>query len=98
MICQVCGNPIKGEPANLSNLSNPPRILRVCETCAGSEWVNVTHDGIQVTVHRDDYLQADKERFQAAVESAWAVLEDHGWSLEGLKLSGKSDLVKEPLD
>ena len=98
MICEICGESITGEVANLSNLAEPPRILKVCETCAASEFISIDHAGIQVIVDRDDYLQADKERFQFAIESACSALEDHGWSLKALKLSGNSDLANEALD
>jgi hypothetical protein len=72
--------------------------MAVCETCAASEYIDVEHDGIQVTVHRDTYLQADRERLAYALGLAFSAMDDHGWGLEGIKISGRSDLVKEGLD
>ncbi len=95
--CEICDMEIEGEPFAVSNLSEPPRILKVCERCAGGE-VSIYHDGVQVTVALDDYLQADKERLYSAIESAANSLEDHGWSLDGIELMADSDLTQEPID
>ena len=62
MRCQICDKPIDGTPLTLSNLTDPPGTLRVCEACASSERVTVEIDGIAVEVDRDDFIQADKER------------------------------------
>ena len=96
--CAICEAAIAGKPFTLSSLTEPPRVLQVCEACAGSEWVTLDVGGIQVTVFRDDYLVADKERFEHAVDAVLEVLEEHGWDGHALKMRGKSESIREPVD
>jgi ribosome-binding protein aMBF1 (putative translation factor) len=98
MKCEICNKEIVGQVAALSNLAEPPVILKVCEACAGTGWSRLDVDGVDVEVNRDDYLRADKERFEYAVGQAEAILDEHGWSLDGLTLRARSKLVMEPLD
>jgi hypothetical protein len=97
-ICEICDRPIIGEPFSLSALDGTPRVLKVCESCSGAEYVTIAHSGIEVTVHRDDYIRSNHERFWYAIEEAWAGLEEHGWTIDAIKIQCCSDTSTEPMD
>lgn len=96
--CDICGLPIEGEPFALSALDGTPRVLKVCEACAGSDYVTIYHAGIEVNVHRDDFIRSNQERFWYAVEKACSDLEEHGWTIDAITLQGCSDTNQEPYD
>jgi len=79
MKCQICENEIQGEVFSLSDLSPSPKVLKVCQKCAESESITIYHAGIEMTVHRDDYIRCNKGRLQYAVEEVYSNLEEYGW-------------------
>ena len=96
--CEICESEIEGKPFSLSSLDGTSRTLRVCAVCAAGPNVTIYHAGIEVSVPRDEFLQSDKERLYYAIESTCCGLEDLGWKLESIGLSGCSDQINEPLD
>lgn len=98
MECELCGVGIGNRPFALSSLAEPPRVLKVCESCAGSVWICQDHDNVEVEVWRDDLIVADENRLFQAVDEALYVLEEHGWTCESMRIRAKSELVKEPYE
>jgi len=96
--CQICGSEIKGKAFSLSDLSPVPKVIEVCEKCAGSDWVTIDIDGVEVTVRRDDYIRCDKERLQYALDQALTSLEDQGWEMKGISVEGRSETICEELE
>ena len=70
MRCGVCKKEINGEPYTLSDLTEEGNLLSVCETCAGSQYIDVVVGNITVSAHRDDYIACNKERFEDSVYEA----------------------------
>lgn len=100
MKCELCGTEIGERPFALSSLAEPPRILKVCESCAGSDWITIKHDDeVEVEVLRDDYIIADKDRFFQAVDDALYRIEEQGWTCDFLKLRAHNEerIQKPPL-
>jgi len=93
--CDVCGSEIEGKPFTLSALTEPPSVLAACETCAGSQYITIHYDGLQVRIDRDDYIRADPERLHTALQNAYRTFEDLGWSLEAVRLHGGTDEIAE---
>lgn len=96
--CEICCKTIEGKPFSLSNLSEPHRVLKVCEKCAGSDCVTISLGGINVTIYRDEFLRADRERLEHAVEMAYCKALDCGWNITAVTVKGNSDKVNDPLD
>ena len=95
MECEVCGQEIDGEVFTLSALTEEATLLRVCRTCAGSQWITIQSEGIEVVIFRDDYIRANKERLDMALDKVAVVLEDLGWESKAIKLEGKTDDIME---
>lgn len=87
--CELCGADIEGTPFALSSLGEDPRILEVCQECAESEYVRLEYEGLDLEVMRDDYIEADRENLHAAIDEACALLEERGWTCEGLRLRAR---------
>jgi hypothetical protein len=98
MNCGVCSKPIDGEPFSLSDLSDEGNLLKVCKTCAGSQWIAIEYDDVEVTVWRDDYIQCDRERLEEAMGNAIGVLLDEGWELKKVTLKGNASCIRREYD
>jgi hypothetical protein len=86
MNCEVCSKPIDGEPFSLSDLSEGGNLLKVCETCAGSQYITILDSGVEITINRDDYIGCNREKLEEAIDSAICVLADEGWALKKIIL------------
>ena len=88
--CELCGAAIEGVPFALSNLDEEqPRILEVCQQCAECDYFCLEHCDVELEVHRDDYIEADRDRLLAAVEDALYRLEELGWICERMRLHAR---------
>lgn len=96
MTCDICSAEFEGKAFNLTTLTEVPELLEVCEACAGAQYVQLRSHGLDLVVHRDDYLRADRDRLDFALDKVHVVLEDMGWSLEAIKLQASSDTICEP--
>ena len=96
--CAVCGAEIEGTPFTLSALTEPPSLLRSCADCAGAQYVKLRLGSLDVVVDRDDYIRADDNRLQAALDCIEGAMEDLGWSLEAVKIRAGDDSVSEPYE
>ena len=96
--CEICDREFEGRPFTVVALTEPPRPLKVCETCASSDYVQLRQNGLGLVVFRDDYTRADAERLSYALDKISTVMEDFGWSLEAVKIQASSDAVTEPYE
>ena len=96
--CAICTADIVGTPFTVVALTEPPRPLEVCETCAGSQYVQLRENGLDLVVFRDDYTRADPERLSCALDKISTVMEELGWSLEAVKIQARSDAITEPYE
>jgi hypothetical protein len=67
-------------------LTEPPRPVKICASCAAGQYVRLTIDTTVVKIDRDDYLRADHDDLSEAVDLAYNALADFGWKLEQLKI------------
>jgi ribosome-binding protein aMBF1 (putative translation factor) len=96
--CEICATEFEGTPFTVVALTEPPRPLEVCETCAGSRYVQLRQDDLDLVVFRDDYTRADPERLSQGLERIWTVMDELGWKLEAVKLQARSDAITEPYE
>ncbi len=94
--CEICSAEVEGMPFTVVALTEPPRPLKVCETCARSDYVRLREDDLDLVVFRDDYTRADLDRLSFALHTISTVMEEVGWSLEAVKIRADSDAVTEP--
>ncbi|MEE2828918.1 MAG: hypothetical protein VX498_07005 [Myxococcota bacterium] len=96
--CEICATEFEGTPFTVVALTEPPRPLEVCETCASSDYVQLRQNGLGLVVFRDDYTRADGERLSCALDKISIVMEELGWSLEAVKIQASSDAITEPYE
>ena len=96
--CEICATEFEGTPFTVVAHTQPPRPLKVCETCASSQYVELRENGLSLVVFRDDYTRADAERLSCALDKISTVMEDFGWSLEAVKIQADSDTITEPYE
>ena len=96
--CEICATEFEGTPFTVVALTEPPRPLKVCETCAGSRYVQLRENDLDLVVFRDDYTRADIERLSWVLDTISTVMEEAGWSLEAVKIQARSDAITEPYE
>ncbi|MCP4604409.1 MAG: hypothetical protein GY847_28450 [Proteobacteria bacterium] len=74
MECRLCSGAIEGEPFTLSDLTESGGLLEVCRECAGSQYITVKIDGMEIEIHRDNYIEADREKLELAISMNWSRL------------------------
>lgn len=96
--CEICGAEYEGMPFTVVALTEPPRPLKVCETCARADYVQLREDDLDLVVFRDDYTRADLDRLSFALHEISTIMEAVGWSLEAVKIQASSDAIMEPYE